>query len=401
MLHKVALTQKLSGNSWQAGSETLVPVGSQNLYAGKEVWTDGSVIFGYDKPAGYVPDIPCVPALDNYLFRVHVSDSNDVVLRYLTHKIVEKTETAELVKGDCGSYSNDYLFTRDFVHHHYSDDGETYYLSDNKGNVATAKCRLNPLYAQAGCGSIWFGDISWTGDRTFRVTDSGVTATDLDADTYAKNATITIARSGTDENGEPTFSGINWPIAGVMMMIADDYYKTIEDTKYTYGNSYTLKLVNPYTFQQDSMPCECVRFLDDGTFECFAGIKFTARGKTINYVLWLSDDYCDWYDSNGYSMPNDIKMTDGTYNGYNKTLSCTIGGTTYAIPVSKHNTHLVKLDKSFVAVVCYDFLRVYDLKNWDGTEYGYVYMWRNPVNIPDIIKIKNVKKAVKNWQVIT
>ncbi len=41
-----------SGNSWQGASgENLVAVGGQTLYAGKNVWTDGKIIYGYNIPS--------------------------------------------------------------------------------------------------------------------------------------------------------------------------------------------------------------------------------------------------------------------------------------------------------------------------------------------------------------
>lgn len=41
-----------SGNSWQGASgENLVVVGGQNIYIGKNVWTDGKIIYGYNIPS--------------------------------------------------------------------------------------------------------------------------------------------------------------------------------------------------------------------------------------------------------------------------------------------------------------------------------------------------------------
>ena len=44
-----------SGNSWQGASgENLVVVGGQNIYIGKNVWTDGKIIYGYNIPS-FIP----------------------------------------------------------------------------------------------------------------------------------------------------------------------------------------------------------------------------------------------------------------------------------------------------------------------------------------------------------
>lgn len=44
-----------SGNSWQGASgENLVVVGNQNIYVGKNVWTDGKIIYGYNIPS-FIP----------------------------------------------------------------------------------------------------------------------------------------------------------------------------------------------------------------------------------------------------------------------------------------------------------------------------------------------------------
>lgn len=44
-----------SGSSWQGASgENLVVVGNQNIYVGKNVWTDGKIIYGYNIPS-FIP----------------------------------------------------------------------------------------------------------------------------------------------------------------------------------------------------------------------------------------------------------------------------------------------------------------------------------------------------------